>query len=557
MGGKDMAFAGMIMPLEEKPRIHMPFLKPRRLRSVQPSRQLMATFAAGAFLLTSAPLFLSTQAHATGCADLARLALPDATFTKVETVEAGAWHSPQTHLSRIMTAPGMNLAGHPAQGANLAFCRVAVTLHPSSDSVIRTEIWLPLRGWNGKLLGVGNFGWAGSIMYDGMVTGVGEGYAVASTDTGHDSSTSEGQGGRFTLGHPEKLVDYAYRADHLMTVTAKQLAHRFYGKDASHAYWIGCSLGGLEGLIEAKRYPDDYDGIVAGAPPNPIVNFNGEQLWAGWMSYHDPALRVGREKFQLLNRAVMKACASPVGKSQGFLDEPDRCGFEPRQLLCKGEETADCLTANEVRAAELIYRGPVNPGTGRVIFPGPAKGSEDGFSADGKAFPVALDLFKYAAFQNPEWDWTTLDWQTDIASATSRLGPLLHVDDNLEPFFRHGGRLLMYIGWNDGHNPQELAGYYQALMEHAGPGERNSARLIEIPGMGHCYGGAGCDTFNKLGAIDDWVVRQQAPEKIVASRVSDGNIVRTRPLCAWPKVARYDGQGDQNRAASFACVMPE
>ncbi|WP_408871478.1 tannase/feruloyl esterase family alpha/beta hydrolase [Gluconobacter cerinus] len=535
----------------------MPIMQSRRSRHTQLPRRILATCAVGAFFLASGSLLLSSEARAANCADLARLALPNATFTKVETIDAGEWHSPQTNLSRIMTAPGMNLAGHPVQAANPAFCRVAMTLRPSSDSAIQTEIWLPLQGWNGKLLGVGNFGWAGSLMYDGMVTGLGEGYAVASTDTGHDSSTPEGQGGRFTLGHPEKLVDYAYRADHLMTLVAKQLVRRFYGKDASHAYWIGCSLGGLEGLIEAKRYPDDYDGIVAGAPPNPIVNFNGEQLWAGWMSYHDPALRVGREKFQLLNRAVMAACASPVGKSQGFLDEPGKCGFEPQQLLCEGKDTKGCLTANEVKAVEQIYRGPVDPQTGKVIFPGPAKGSEDGFSADGKAFPVALDLFRYAAFQNPAWDWTTLKWDTDIASATSKLGPLLHIDDNLTPFFKRGGKLLMYIGWNDGHNPRELAGYYQALMQHAGPTGQKSARLLEIPGMGHCYGGAGCDTFNKLGAIDAWVVRHDAPQTIIASRVKDGKIIRTRPLCAWPQVARYDGHGPMTTAASFTCVVPE
>lgn len=520
-------------------------------------RPHVVTLAAGAVLAACALPLLSSGAHADDCADLAHFALPDATYTKIETVEAGAWHSPQTHLTRIMTSSGMNLAGHPVQAPNPAFCRVAVTLHPTSDSLIRTEIWLPLRGWNRKFLGVGNFGWAGSLMYDGMVTGVGEGYAVASTDTGHDSSTPEGEGGRFTLGHPEKLIDYAYRADHLMTVTARQIIRRFYGKAASHAYWIGCSLGGLEGLIEARRYPEDYDGIVVGAPPNPIVNFNAEQLWAGWMSYHDPALRVSRQKFQLLNNAVMAACASPVGKKQGFLDEPDRCGFEPRQLLCKGQDTSGCLTDNEVKSVEQIYRGPINPETGRVIFPGPAKGSEDGFSADGKAFPVALDLFKYAAFQNPDWDWTTLNWDTDIATATRRLGPLLHIDDNLTPFFRHGGRLLMYIGWNDGHNPEQLASYYQSVMRHAGPTGRNSVRLITIPGMGHCYGGAGCDTFSKLGAIDDWVVRGHSPETIIASRISDGKVVRTRPLCAWPKVARHDGHGDMDQASSFSCVMPQ
>ncbi|MFT8711386.1 tannase/feruloyl esterase family alpha/beta hydrolase [Komagataeibacter rhaeticus] len=510
-------------------------------------------------MAVAAPLLALTavaQARAPDCAALARQALPDTTFTTVETVAAGSWQPPQDQLSRIMSAPGMNLAGHARQAANPAFCRVAATLRPSPDSQIRTEIWLPLSGWNGKLLGVGNFGWAGSLMYYGMATGVAEGYAVASTDTGHDSATPEGQGGRFTLGHPEKMIDYAYRADHLMTVTARKLVRAFYGKKPAHAYWIGCSLGGLEGLIEAKRYPEDYDGIVAGAPPNPIVNFNAEQLWSGWMSYHDPALRVSRDKFHLLNAAVMNACASPVGKKQGFLDEPDRCAFTPEQLECKGGDTTKCLTANEVRAARNIYQGPVDPQTHQVIFPGPAKGSEDGFSADGRAFPVALDLFRYAAFQNPDWDWTTLNWGTDIQEATRRVGPLLHVDDNLTPFLRRGGRLLLYIGWNDGHNPEQLASYYQAVQRNAGPVGADAVRLITIPGMGHCQGGAGCDTFSKLGVIDDWVSHGHAPEQVIAARVENGQVVRTRPLCAWPKVARHDGHGSMDDAASFACVDP-
>ncbi|MCP1271570.1 tannase/feruloyl esterase family alpha/beta hydrolase [Acetobacter cerevisiae] len=286
------------------------------------------------------------------------------------------------------------------------------------------------------------------------------------------------------------------------------------------------------------------------------MNFNAEQLWAGWMSYHNPALRVSREKFQLLNKAVMNACATPVGKKQGFLDEPDACHFEPKDLLCKGADTSSCLTASEVQSAEQIYQGPLNPRTHQVIFPGPAKGSEDGFSADGKAFPVALDLFKYAAFQNPNWDWTTLNWDTDIAKATQAVGPLLHVDDNLTPFFRHGGKLLMYIGWNDGHNPEQLAEYYQAVMKNAGGSAKDAMRLITIPGMGHCYGGAGCDTFSKLGAIDNWVSHQTAPDKLIAARVEDGKVTRTRTLCAWPAVARYDGKGSMDDAASFACVTP-
>ncbi len=479
----------------------------------------------GAGLLAMAlPLAAQAASPVRSCDELAKLALPSATVTAAEPVAAGQYQMPDGPLSHIMSQPGMNVAGHVREASNPAFCRVAVTLTPSSDSDIKVEVWLPLGGWNGKFLGVGNFGWAGSLMASGMLSGLAEGYVTASTDTGHDSTTREGQGGRFALGHLEKLIDYAYRADHLMTLQAKAIIEFFYGVSPARSYWIGCSLGGLEGLIEAKRYPDDYDGIVVGAPPNPIVNFNAQQLWAGWLSNRNPDMQIPKPKFAMVNDAVMKACALPTGLKQGFVDEPDTCAFQPKQLLCKGADAPDCLTAPQVRMLEQIYTGPVNPRTGELIFPGPARGSEAGFAADGEPFPVALDLFTYAAFENPDWDWKTLDWDKDIAAATAKVGPLLHVDADLTPFFARGGKLLMYIGWNDGHNPAELIDYYKSVIRTAGDRNRASARLFTIPGMAHCYGGAGCDTFNKL-----------------------------RLLCAYPEVARYKGAGDVGDATNFAC----
>ncbi len=520
---------------------------------------------------------LPGRARAADCGALGRLALPDTTITAAEVVAAGqlrppaapppepsggppprppagAGGPPGRGLDAIMRQPGMNLAGKTTDGPNPAFCRVAATLRPSADSDIRVEVWLPLSGWNGKYLGVGNFGWAGSLMTAGMLTGVEAGYAAASTDTGHDASAPDGQGGRFTLGHPEKLVDYAYRADHLMTVTAKAMVAAFYGTAPTHSYWIGCSLGGLEGLVEAKRYPEDYDGIVAGAPPNPIVDFNAEQLWGGWLTHRDPSLQMPRSRFTMLHAAVLRACASPVGTAQAFVEDPARCAFDPRQLLCRGTETADCLTAAQVGLVEKLYAGPVNPRTGQVIFPGPAQGAEGELSADGRPFTVALDLFRYAAFQNPNWDWTTMDWDRDVARANAILGPLMEVDADLRPFFARGGRLLMYIGWNDGHNPAQLIGYYANLLRRAGPQARDSARLFVIPGMGHCLGGQGCDTFDKLGTIDGWVNQEQIPDWIIAAKVASGTVVRTRPLCAYPAIAHYQGTGSMDDAASFTCT---
>jgi feruloyl esterase len=487
---------------------------------------------------------------------MARLRLPDVRITAAEPGAPGRHRAPRHNGTEQGSAPGTRVTNVVEVAAVPAFCRVAGTIRPTHDSAIRFEVWLPQTGWNGKFLGIGNFGWGGALMLPSMPDGLAQGYAVASNDTGHDSAAPDGQGGRFILGHPEKLVDYAYRADHMMTVHAKAIVKAFYGRGPEHAYWIGCSLGGLEGLIEAKRYPGDYDGIVVGAPPNPLVNFDAAQLWPDWLISQHPSWKMSKAKFEMISDAVIKTCAGPAGRRQGFVEEPDKCGFEPRQLLCRGAEQPDCLMAGQVRLMELIYRGPVDPRTGRVISPGPAQGSEAELPifADDAPFVNALDLLRFAAFGDHAWDGKTIDWARDIARANARIGPLLGVDANLKPFFERGGKLLLYIGWNDYHNPEELIRYYRSLRRNAGTKGRDAVRLFTLPGVGHCVGGAGCDAFDKLGAIDTWVTTGKPPVRLVASRVEGGRVVRTRPMCSYPRNARYDGNGDPDDAASFACA---
>lgn len=500
----------------------------------------------------AATLLLSGAACAADCGALAKLALPEVTITSAAQVAAGEFQLPPGEMAFFGNMSGMNVAGQPAVTANPAFCRVAGTVRPSADSEIRFEVWLPQQGWNGKFMAAGNFGWGGSIMLSAMPGGLAQGYAVASTDTGHDGSTEQGKGGRFALGHPERLIDYAYRADHLMTVHAKAVIQAFYGRGPERSYWVGCSLGGLEGLVEAQRYPEDYDGIVVGAPPNPLLNFNAAQLWPGWLIQQNPAMKMSKAKFDMVNRAVIQACAGPVGRQQGFVEEPDKCNFEPRQLLCKDADGADCLSSAQVQLMEQIYRGPVNPRTGQVIFPGPAKGSEADLAAfaGDQPFANALDLFRYAAFADPAWDGKTIDWDRDLARAGAKIGELFSVDADLHAFFARGGKLLLYIGWNDYHNPAELIDYYQSARAN-GP---ESVRLFTLPGVGHCFGGAGCDTFDKLGAIDSWVTQGRAPQRLIASKTSDGKVLRTRPICSYPLTARYQG-GDINDASSFVCAQ--
>ncbi len=509
-----------------------------------------------ALAITSSVLLHVSLAAANDCASVAKLVLPDATITSAESVAAGKYEN----LKEAMNGrSGLNIAGRLQMDPNPAFCKVAATLRPVADSNIKIEVWLPLSGWNGKMLAVGNYGgWAGAgaLMYNGMLTGLYDGYATVSTDTGHGNTAAE-QGGKYALNSPTKVIDWAYRATHLMTVNAKTIIKAFYGKAPSRSYMIGCALGGAEGLIEARKYPDDYDGIVAGAPHTELASFSALQMYPGWLISQDPNRLIPQVKYAMVHAAVVRRCASPIGQKDNLVDEPDKCDFDPRELLCRGADAPDCLTAPQVELLQKIYAGPVNPRTHESIFPGMARGSElDMFGiANGKEPTVPVNLFRYAVFHQADWNWQAMDWDKDMATAIEFMRPLVDVDADLEPFFNHGGKLLIYIGWNDNHNPTDLIDYYQSLVKQVGAQKtRSSLRLFTIPGMGHCSGGPGCDTFNKLSVLDAWVDKDRVPERITASKIESGKVARTRPLCAWPNVARYKGSGDTNDAVNFTCA---
>ena len=510
----------------------------------------------GAFGLLATPSL--AKAATSSCAALAKLALSDTQITSARWVNEAAFQIPKAGQGMRFN-PAMDPAGRLQVAVNPAFCRVQATIRPSADSDIKIEVWLPRKGWNGKFFAAGNFGWGGSIPYTQMLSGLADGYAVASTDTGHNASGPEGGGGKFSLGHPEKILDYAYRADHEMTVKAKALIKAHYGVDPKYSYWIGCSLGGLEGLIEAKRYPTDYDGIVAGAPPNPLVDFNAAQIWPSWVIAQNPASALSQAKFALVHAAALKTCSTPSGEKDGLIEAPTQCRFDPVELQCSGADRPDCLTAAQVGLMRQIYQGPVNPRTGKVIFPGPAIGSELELSAFAGDHPmsVALDLFRYTAFQDPNWTGKAIDWDKDVTRAEEKVGSLFSVDADLSAFVQHGGRLLLYIGWNDYHNPEQLISYYNEVVQKSvDPARQHNFKLFTIPGMNHCGGGAGCDVFNKLEIIDGWVAAKRLPQKILTSRIIEGKVVRTRPTCAYPSIASYNGVGDLEDAASFSCSTP-
>ncbi len=440
------------------------------------------------------------------------------------------------------------------------------------------EIWLPLNNWNGKFMGAGNFGWGGTIMYDGLALGLKNGYAVASNDTGH--SEASGSTGEFAIGHPDKVIDYGYRANHAMTLDSKAIIKAFYGVAPKHSYWVGCSLGGQQGMTEVQRFPDDYDGAVIGSPANPIVNLNAFQIWPTLLRRRNPAGVLSASKSAMVREAIKKTCATPVDLKLGYLEDPLSCHFDPKVLQCKGADAEDCLTAAQVDMIEKLQTGLVNPHTGELIYvptapnigggvgggmrggggppPGVAgPGGGGPGSAKGEEAPmgVATGLFKYLVFQDPNWDWKTLDMDKDLAFADKVLGTInMATNPNLKPFFQRGGKLLMYHGWNDGSSPLESINYYKEVLKAVGSEANDSMRVFGMPGVGHCSGGAGCDRFDMLGVIDQWVENGKAPERIVATKTTGGKVVSTHPLCAYPKIAKYKGTGSTDDAENFACI---
>ena len=444
---------------------------------------------------------------------------------------------------------GGNFKGLPS------FCRVEVTLRPSADSDIAVETWMPVDGWNGKFLAVGNGGWAGSLSYGAMADALQRGYATASTDTGH-----RGGSARFALGHPEKLIDYSYRSEHGMTVAAKALIAAFYGTGPRWSYFSGCSTGGRQALVEAERFPADFDGIIAGAAANPKANLDTWRLSMAQAMLSDAASFIPPAKHPMIHTAVLSACDHLDGVKDGLIENPMRCTFDPRSLACGGAEGADCLTTKQVAAATVIMNPVKHPKTGELVFPRLEPGTELGWSrllGGPTAYDAAIEQFKFIVFSDPDWDWRTFDLARDLAAATTAGGGVLAgVNPDLTAFAQRGGKLLTYHGWADPSiAPQASVNFYNKAMAATKPPAKSPdwLRLFMVPGMGHCRGGAGPDTFDAVSALEAWVERGQAPATIVASRSTNGKVERTRPLCPHPQVARYRGTGSIDDAANFTC----
>ena len=487
--------------------------------------------------LVLATTFAGVSVAAT-CQSLATLALPDTTITRAESVPAGDENS-----KPVPSLP--------------AFCRVAATIAPSSDSAIKIEVWLPpAPDWNGKYQAVGNGGWAGSIGYPAMAAALRRNYATSGTNTGHD-----GAGGSFALGHPEKLIDYAYRSEHEMTVKAKAIIAAYYGDGPKLSYWNGCSAGGKQALKEAQKFPGDFDGIIAGAPANNWTGRATHSMWVAQAMHKDEASYIPPEKYPLIHKAVLEACDALDGVADGVLEDPTRCHFDPGVLACKDTASADCLTAPQVEAARRMYSGAVNPRTKQQIYPGFEPGSEVGWRVMGgpQPFGIGIDYFRFVIFKDPAWDFKTLNFDTDAALAEKTDNGLINATDpNLKEFFGHGGKLIQYHGWNDWQiAPRNSVHYYESVLETFGGASKvqDSYRLFMVPGMGHCGGSDGPNQFDMLTALEQWVEKGKAPERVIAAR-RDGKNDRTRPLCPYPQVASYRGSGSTDDAANFVCALP-
>ena len=479
------------------------------------------------------------------CESLGQVPLTNGTLISAESLQAGAFTPP----------PPANAAAAGAFKTLPAFCRVTARLTPTPDSDIRVEIWLPLSGWNRKLQAVGNGGLGGAISYPALAAAVRTGYAAAGTDTGH-----VGGNGDFVPGHPEKLVDFAYRAIHEMTVAAKAVVTARYDARPARSYFSSCSTGGRQGLVEAQRYPEDFDGIVAGDASWDQMRLYAARVALNIFMNREPAAVIPPSKYPMIHTAVLGACDALDGVKDGVIEDPARCSFDLATLTCSGEDRADCLTKPQVESAKAMASPIVDRQSGAVLHPGRYyPGSELGWGGVGGPAPSgeSHEGMKKIVF-NASWDYHTMRVPDDVERAVRADGGLLFGGDpDLTRFFSRGGKLLMYHGWADPLvTPDASLLMYKRINEAVGAAAANSLALFMVPGMGHCQGGPGTDVFDKVAALDQWVESGIKPSSILASHMTGTAADRTRPLCAYPAIAHYIGSGSTDDARNFRCQAP-
>lgn len=513
------------------------------------------------FLVAPSSLLLAAD-----CASLKNLQLADTTITRAEPVTSGVLEIAD--------------AGGPLRDLP-ALCRVAGVIRPSSDSRIHFEVWLPAQDWNGRMLGVGNGGFAGSIYYQQMATFVKRGFAVAGTDAGHRAESTDAT---WAWGHPEKVRDFEWRAIHLTAGLAKQILNALYGKPADHAYFDSCSDGGREALVEAQRFPEDYDGILAGAPANAwskMVAVGASKLQA---LTADPDAYIPDGKLRAIQRASLAACDTLDGVKDNVVGDPANCHFDPQVLLCNGDDTLDCLTQPQINTLKGIYDGTRDK-NGTLLFPGYSMGDETGWKewivgedpTASLAARFVQNYLRYMVTGDPRLNVLTANVdELERQSQAKNAADLDATNPDLSRFAARGGKLILYHGWDDpAIPPANTVSYFRSVEAQMGAEKVDSfARLYMVPGVEHCANGPGADRFGQLGSetsagpryglfdsLESWVEKGTPLENVIATKYAAGpdgamKAAFTRPLCAYPRVARYSGSGDSNDAANFACVAP-
>ena len=500
-------------------------------------------------------------------------------------IEAMSQKTAPLELPPSLKFPPITVPGH---------CEVKVVVRPSSDSEIKFRLWLPSTDdWNGKYMQNGSGGWAGVILPIQLVPALKRGYATSATDDGHESDISKGADASWAIGHPEKLIDFGYRAVHETAILSKQIVEAYYGKPAAEDYFFGCSDGGREALMEAERYPEDFKGIIAGAPANYWTHLMTGFAWDEVAMNANPQSRITPQQVHVLEKAAIDACDEVDAVKDGLIQDPRRCHFDPQVLLCKNAPGEDCLTQPQIDAVRKIYQGPRNPKTDEAIFPGYWPGNEAEFLhwivGEGQS-QFANSFYSAAVFEDPHWDWHTIDFDRDVHIADEKLASILNsYNPDLRSFRDHGGKLIQYHGWGDGAiAPVASIDFYESvkkfLKTYPDPRTNDSAdidgfyRLFMVPSMGHCGGGAGPVSFGQdsiqlfmtgqagdadhdvVAALDRWVTQGTAPDKIIASgtiadpQAKSAGVPISRPLCVYPATLHYKGHGDTNAAENFECV---
>jgi len=520
------------------------------------------------------PFMAAGAARAADCASLKGHAPPDAEITAVALQPAGAFELPaELGPAREVQIP--------------AFCRVRGVLHPATDSDIAFEVWLPAEGWNGRFQGVGNGGFAGSIGYSGLAAAVQGGYAAASTDTGHQIGGTDAS---WAKGHPEKVTDFGWRAVHLTAVTGKSLAAAFYGAPPRHSYFTSCSNGGRQGLMEAQRFPDDYDGIIAGAPA-----YNWTGLFTGFVwnaqALSRPGAMIPAAKTPAIAAAVLADCDALDGVKDGLVSDPRRCRFDPETLRCADKETNGCLTGPQIAALRAIYQGP-HTSKGNQIYFGFLPGGETAPGSPGwdawifGAAPGASvqgafggNFIKYVVGAPEGWTPADFDFDRDFEPLRAKTAETFNATDpDLSRFAGRGGKLILFHGWSDAAIPaQGTIAYRDEVARRMGNGKTDSfVRLFLAPGMHHCGGGTGPSDIDQGGvpspgrdpstslaaALEAWVEQGRAPEQVIARQppqgaAAAGQPVRTALLCAYPGHAMLRPGADPMRAESYSCRRAE